>query len=188
VNNHEYRILASVTDIMDYKPVLARLTPTRTLMVMHAIMGVVTEAGELQDQLKKHLIYGKPLDIVNLKEEDGDLRWYLALLETAIDADTDDILETNIAKLKARFPNKFNEVDALTRDLDRERLILEGFQKPLTKKWDRQINAWKFSCGCYQYQDGYELCDQHKLGGYKSLLDQFEKDQKIQKRMPEAAE
>lgn len=36
-----------------------------------------------------------------------------------------DILQTNINKLKARFPEKFNFQDALNRDLNNERKILE---------------------------------------------------------------
>src|SRR3989304_5173811 len=46
----------------------------------HAVKGLVTESAELTDALKKHLIYGKILDEVNLLEEAGDQLWYLALL------------------------------------------------------------------------------------------------------------
>ena len=40
--------------------------------------------------------------------------------------DLDDILQTNINKLKARFPHKFTSEKALNRDLEKERQILEG--------------------------------------------------------------
>jgi hypothetical protein len=188
VTNEEYGKAAQVTDIADYLPVVERVSNYRTIQILHALMGITTECGEMMDNLKKHLIYGKPLDMVNFKEEDGDLRWYLAKLEYAVGYSADEAQEANIAKLKARFPNRFNEIDALQRDLDRERLILEGFQKPLTKKWDKQIGAWKFSCGCIQFQDGYELCDKHKPGGYKALLADWDIDKSIQKRTSEAAE
>lgn len=39
--------------------------------------------------------------------------------------DESDILQTNINKLKGRFPDKFNFEDALNRNLDNERKILE---------------------------------------------------------------
>ena len=48
--------------------------------IIHAIMGLATEAGELIDALKKHVFYGKPIDEKNLIEECGDVMWYLVIL------------------------------------------------------------------------------------------------------------
>lgn len=47
--------------------------------VMHALLGLVTEIGELADAIKRHAIYGKPLDKVNVMEECADCWWYLNL-------------------------------------------------------------------------------------------------------------
>lgn len=47
--------------------------------IVHACMGIVTEVGEIVDCFKRHVIYGKPLDLVNLEEEIGDAFWYLNL-------------------------------------------------------------------------------------------------------------
>lgn len=44
--------------------------------VLHMYMGLVGELGELVDAYKKHYIYGKPLDVANIREELGDLFWY----------------------------------------------------------------------------------------------------------------
>jgi hypothetical protein len=126
MNNDEYAKACRRTDTDKYSAVLTRLHLPKTLMILHALMGITTECGELMDQLKKHLIYGKPLDDVNLFEEDGDLRWYLALLEFACGYTADAAQEANINKLKARYPEKFNEVDAMVRDLEKERKVLEG--------------------------------------------------------------
>ena len=125
MTNEEYRENCRATDVPDYDPVHGRLRHTQTVMILHALMGITTECGELMDQLKKHLIYGKPLDFTNIMEEDGDLRWYLSLLETACQYTADTAQERNIAKLRARFPNRFTEIDALNRNLERERKILE---------------------------------------------------------------
>jgi len=48
--------------------------------VVHAALGINTEVGEYLDALKKHIFYGRPLDEVNLKEELGDMMWYMAIL------------------------------------------------------------------------------------------------------------
>lgn len=126
MDTNEYIKLTMVTDIRDYNKVRERLQDERVLMTLHALMGICTEAGEMMDQLKKHLIYGKPLDTVNLMEEGGDLHWYEGLLYRAIDKSFGEAMAHNIAKLRARYGDKFTEEAALNRDLDAERKALEG--------------------------------------------------------------
>ena len=46
--------------------------------LVHYTDGLVTESGEIKDMMKKHIAYGAPLDFVNLKEELGDICWYIA--------------------------------------------------------------------------------------------------------------
>lgn len=57
----------------------AKSMPTAHQNIWHATAGLVTETGEIFDAYKKHMIYGKPLDTVNVLEEVGDLMWYLNL-------------------------------------------------------------------------------------------------------------
>ncbi len=126
MNSKEYQSDATVTDLMDYGPVFERLSNIHVVRLLHAAMGLCTETGEFMDMLKKHILYGKPLDEVNLKEELGDKLWYTALALDELKATFDEVMQTNIDKLRARYPNKFTEADALNRDLDKERKILEG--------------------------------------------------------------
>ena len=91
----------------------------------HASKGLVTEAGELTDALKRVLIYGKPLDRTNVLEEIGDILWYAALGLDAIGASFEDAFESNIAKLRVRYPDQFDPARALTRDVEAERAALE---------------------------------------------------------------
>lgn len=93
--------------------------------LLHAVIGLSTESGELLDQIKKVIFYGKELDRTNIKEEIGDLMWYMAILLRELDLNLEDILEININKLKARYGDKFNSESALNRNLDIEREILE---------------------------------------------------------------
>lgn len=93
--------------------------------LLHASMGFVTEAGEFQDALKKTLYYGKPLDKTNLKEEIGDLLWYMAIAMDELSTDFDAEQDRVIRKLKARYPSKFDNDLAENRDLVKERSILE---------------------------------------------------------------
>ena len=94
--------------------------------IVHGIIGCVTESGEMMDALKKATFYGKEFDLVNLKEEMGDLMWYLALLCYATNTDFKDIQAMNLQKLHARYEKKkFDEDDCEHRDLEKERSILE---------------------------------------------------------------
>jgi NTP pyrophosphatase (non-canonical NTP hydrolase) len=97
-----------------------------TPRIEHAAFGLVTEAGEILDALKKAKFYGKELDTVNLIEEAGDMMWYLAILSDALDVSFEDIWERNIKKLKVRYPEKFTEEKAKKRDLPSERKVLEN--------------------------------------------------------------
>jgi len=93
---------------------------------LHMVLGMVTEVGELADVYKRKLAYGKAEDFTNVKEEIGDLMWYVVNFCNLHGFDLEDILATNIAKLKARFPDKFDADKALTRDLEAERKTLEN--------------------------------------------------------------
>lgn len=125
MNSNDFQKDATVTDLMDYQPVFHRLLQIKTIRLLHGAMGLTTETGELMDALKKHLMYGKDIDFINIQEECGDLFWYVALIADAVGFTFEDTFEKNIAKLKARYPNKFTEHDALNRNLDRERKVLE---------------------------------------------------------------
>ena len=94
--------------------------------IVHAIIGLTTESGELQDAIKKNMFYGAKLDLVNHKEEAGDVLWYLAVLIDALGTTFEEVSNVNISKLKARYPDKFDPERALNRNLDKEREILEN--------------------------------------------------------------
>lgn len=122
----EYQLLAERTENKDFEGIKQRLSVTKTTRLIHAAQGLCTEAGEFTDTLKKHVFYGKELDDINLAEELGDIMWYIAEACNALGIRLDLVMHRNIAKLKARYPEKFEERDALRRNLDAERVILEG--------------------------------------------------------------
>jgi len=83
----------------------------------------------MMDAMKKHLIYGAELDIVNVSEEVGDMMWYIAIVCRKANLSLGTILQQNIDKLRARFPEKFTEQNAMNRDLGLERSTLEKFHE-----------------------------------------------------------
>ncbi len=94
-----------------------RLVPVR---LNHAVIGMAGETGELATAIQRWLYYGKELDKTNIKEELGDMLWYIAEACNALKINMDELPRSNIAKLKARFPDKFTEEAAAEENRDRE--------------------------------------------------------------------
>jgi len=93
--------------------------------LLHAVLGLVTEAGELADVIKKNHAYGKAIDRVNLMEEAGDVLWYISLISRALSTDMEALAFMNVQKLSKRYPEKFSVKSALKRNLKKERATLE---------------------------------------------------------------
>ena len=88
---------------------------SKTDVLINGVMGLCGESGEAIDIVKKHLHQGHPLDKEKLLKELGDIAWYLAEVAYALDTPLDQVLEGNIAKLKARYPEGFDTEKSLHR-------------------------------------------------------------------------
>lgn len=99
-------------------PVNTRLT--------HAFIGKFTESGELLKALLDAFESGVDIDKVNLREELGDDKWYDAIAFDELGADIGTVCRLVIAKLRERYPEAFEAIQAEVRDLVAERKILEG--------------------------------------------------------------
>jgi NTP pyrophosphatase (non-canonical NTP hydrolase) len=91
-------------------------------LIMSMLKGIL----QIQDLIKKKLYYNKPINQDSMNNLvafiDLDIRMYLNLYDLKIE----DVWERNIAKLKARYGEKFSSDRAINRDLEIERQILEG--------------------------------------------------------------
>lgn len=107
----------------DYSQAIERLKGKPMADVLHAAIGISGEAGELMDAVKKVFLYGKSLDTDNVKEELGDLAWYMSLMMTAIGTTWEEVMRMNFEKLEKRYPSGFTEKAA------QERLDKQGESK-----------------------------------------------------------
>ena len=76
-------------------------------------IGLSSEAGELNEIVKKCIFQGKPMNeetVFHLKRELGDIMWYWITSCRALDLDPNEVIEENINKLKSRYPG--GEFDA----------------------------------------------------------------------------
>ena len=86
----------------------------RTDMTRHAVFGLTSEAGEVAGLFQK-VYQGHELDREHVKKELGDVMWMVAELCTAMDFELEDVMCTNIEKLKARYPDGFDPEKSLHR-------------------------------------------------------------------------
>lgn len=91
------------------------MTPQQAHL-LHMAIGICTEAGELLDAVKKHVIYRKPLDRNNVVEELGDIEFYMEGVRAELDISRVYVLIENIIKLKhVRYPNGYSDQAAIER-------------------------------------------------------------------------
>ena len=76
--------------------------------IFNACLGLSGEVGEFNDMIKKWIFHDKQLDIDHAKKAAGDICWYLAMLCESFGWNLDEIMQMNVDKLKARYPEGFD--------------------------------------------------------------------------------
>ena len=76
--------------------------------ILNSCLGLSGEVGEFNDMIKKWIFHEKQLDIGHAKKEAGDICWYLAMLCESFGWSLDEIMQMNVDKLKARYPEGFD--------------------------------------------------------------------------------
>lgn len=113
-----YVVMAAATAIAE-KQTLSPAQHQRLLLI-HALLGKITEAMELAPILKA-LICDEEFDEKNLLEELGDDGFYGALAESALNFAPGFRNFANVLKLGSRYKGgRFTREEALNRDLDKE--------------------------------------------------------------------
>ncbi len=103
----------------DFQALINRVD-VRSIRLLHGAMGLDTESGEIMDSMKRHIIYGSDLNVVNIREELGDIMWYVALICDELEITIEQICQDNIDKLRKRYPDKFTKELAENRDVANE--------------------------------------------------------------------
>ncbi len=101
MNANDYQTDALRTANTDSRTLETRLT--------NWALGITGEAGEIAEDIKKHVFHGKALDSDAVAKELGDLLWYIAVMSHELGYPLADVMAQNVAKLKARYPSGFVE-------------------------------------------------------------------------------
>lgn len=112
----EYQVLANVTnDGKSTERLMGEMNVSECFCfpndfggVINACLGLSGEVGEFNDMIKKWIFHEKELDVDHAKKELGDIMWYIALMCKSFGWNLDEIMQINIDKLKARYPDGFD--------------------------------------------------------------------------------
>lgn len=109
-----------------YQALAARTLPARpdavytdqeTMLVWNAI-GLGGESGEVLDIIKKGVFHRHGVDREKLGKELGDVLWYVSAICEVSGIALADVMEKNIAKLKARYPEGYSSAASKSRPVD----------------------------------------------------------------------
>jgi NTP pyrophosphatase (non-canonical NTP hydrolase) len=70
--------------------------------VIYPTLGMMGEAGEASEKVKKWLRGDRELDKLDLIKELGDVLWYITSLADDLGYSLQDVLDTNVEKLSCR--------------------------------------------------------------------------------------
>lgn len=87
---------------------------TREEKITHALRGLAAEVGELNGIFQKEM-QGHDVYEADVKEEIGDVMWFLNELATAMGMDMAAVARRNMTKRLVRYPNGFSEEDSINR-------------------------------------------------------------------------
>lgn len=104
MKGNEYQKLANRTliDKPDFE------ITDKQVMILWACFGLGGEAGEVQDHIKKGIFHQQGIDREKVKNELGDVMWYIAALCRELDITLEEVMNHNVEKLKARYPDGYS--------------------------------------------------------------------------------
>ena len=151
--------------------------------MLHSALGCGDESGEIIKLVKDHLYYGKELTFTALKEEYGDLLWFIAQGLNSMSSSFEEVMTMNIAKLRTRYPEKFQAGKAINRDVNAELQVLERFVADIKQEAQSAALAaaplnnaeiWRGSpitiCQMCEQQIGKRFIDGQTKGGSWGIL------------------
>lgn len=108
-------VTMAIKEFKEYQEKIEKTRNFKDTELANYALGLVCEAGEAGDILKKHLYHGHSLDLEKLKLELGDVMWYLGNLCNLLNIDLGEVAEKNIEKLEKRYPKGFSEKESRER-------------------------------------------------------------------------
>jgi NTP pyrophosphatase (non-canonical NTP hydrolase) len=111
---------------LDIKNVNFQFSDTDEEKPFNILLSFLKVSLKFLDLLKKKIYYGKEINKETMIDFSVKMYLQLRLYSHSNGANFEEILDKNIAKLKARYGDKFSSEKAINRDLEVEKTILEN--------------------------------------------------------------
>ncbi|MGZ6360896.1 MAG: nucleoside triphosphate pyrophosphohydrolase family protein [Ktedonobacterales bacterium] len=105
-------------DIDTYRADVRRTMPDLPFreQLLCGALGIGGEAGECIDLVKKHVFQGHDLDRATIRDEAGDLLFYLVYLLDVCGISLTEVMPANVQKRRERYPTGFTVERSRNRD------------------------------------------------------------------------
>ena len=126
----------------EYQELARRTSGSSSIIekLTNGVMGLCGESGEVIDIVKKWAFQGHDLYTSGIKEELGDVLWYIAEICDAVGLSLSAVAEANIEKLKKRYPDGFEVEKSINRQVMRSSEPPEEPRDPLTTDMGALVN------------------------------------------------
>ena len=84
-------------------------------LITNGVLGLAGETGECCDIVKKHKFQGHEFDKEHLKDELGDVLWYIAETCSGLGITLEEVALFNLEKLHKRYPKGFEKENSIHR-------------------------------------------------------------------------
>jgi NTP pyrophosphatase (non-canonical NTP hydrolase) len=93
---------------------------------LHGAIGLVGEAAEVMDIIKKSVYKSTPVDAAKVVDECGDCLFYLAMVLKSVNSSLDEAMTVNNKKLELRYGKSFSTDKFLNINKAKEAEILKN--------------------------------------------------------------
>ena len=142
MNSYEYQKWALTKDRPTYQDLINRLQLSGQFQkLLHATFGIAGESGEIASAIKEAVFSGTDLDVKNVKEEVGDIFWYIALGLDAIGSSICE-LSQNLPPFTTRYSRHSTLIYAALGIADMSGSIVDTAKKAIF--YGKELNVVKY--------------------------------------------
>lgn len=99
----------------EYQELATRTANPHENALINYGLGLGGESGEVLELIKKYAFHGHAIQSDEIKNELGDVLWYLSNIANLVGLTLEEIATANIEKLRKRYPEGFTTEDSLKR-------------------------------------------------------------------------
>lgn len=105
MNPKDYVKNVLVTEARDMAPLVERFSQTRNIRLLHGAIGLASEIAEIVEMSRN-----EEIDVVNLKEEMGDLFWYMGIMIDELQLDPENLIRSSAINAPSKPENQIRDL------------------------------------------------------------------------------